>query len=122
MSCSRKAARATSPRRSGISSCPVPAKKDDQMTFQTVDEAVSSWLHRYATATVPLGDLLCDAHKGIALEYDGPGGPVSMSYAELRERSMRLAGALRETGVADGAPIAVMLPKSPELLVALVAI
>jgi acetyl-CoA synthetase len=92
------------------------------MTFQTVDEAVSFWLQRYATATVPLGDLLCDAHEGIALEYDGPGGPVSMSYGELRERSMRLAGALQETGAADGAPIAVMLPKSPELLVALVAI
>jgi acetyl-CoA synthetase len=88
----------------------------------TVEAAVGAWLERYRGPEVVLGDVLCDGHDGVALRYDGPRGSGSVSYAELHERSTRLAGALREAGVDAGSPVAVMLPKSPELLIALVAI
>lgn len=92
------------------------------MSSRTVDQSVASWLQRYSAADVALGDLLCDAHDGVALEYEGPRGPVSLSYSELGEQSMRLAGALAVAGVRADSVVAVMLPKSPELVTALVAI
>jgi acetyl-CoA synthetase len=90
----------------------------------TVDAAIAGWLGRYAGEDVDLGVLLCDAHspEAVALAFDGPDGIERLSYGELATRSMRLAGALRDAGVSAGDRVAVMLPKSPELLVALVAI
>src|SRR5215213_3248628 len=91
----------------------------------SVQAEVAEWAGLYAGDEVDLGHCLCDAHAECgadALLYDGPEGRVELSYAELRERSQRLAGALREAGVEPGDRVAVMLPKSPEVLVALVAI
>ena len=82
----------------------------------------ASLLDRYRGPDVPLGYLLCDSHDGLALAYDGPQRTVRWTYQELGERSARLAGALRETGVTAGDRVAVMLPKSPELLAVLLAI
>jgi acetyl-CoA synthetase len=94
------------------------------MSGSTVDSTLAGWLERYGGAQVSLGELLCDAHPSdaVALIYDGPAGVMRLSFGELREQSRRLAGALRAAGVAAGDRVAVMLPKSPELLVALVAI
>jgi acetyl-CoA synthetase len=92
------------------------------MTAGTSDAAAASLLARYAGPEVSLGSLLCDDHTGVALTSEGPHGIEKWSYRELGERSMRLAGALQEAGVSPGSRVAVMLPKSPDLLVALVAV
>jgi acetyl-CoA synthetase len=90
----------------------------------TVDAKLAEWLERYGGEDVSLGALLCDSHpsEAIALVFDGPDGVRRLSYGELGERSARLAGSLRELGVQQGDRVAVMLPKSPELLVSLVAV
>jgi acetyl-CoA synthetase len=86
------------------------------------DNAVEFWLGQYGAQTVRLGELMCDRHDGVAVRYENARAAGSLSYSELSERSMRLAGALRESGVSAGSPVAVMLPKCPELVVALIAI
>jgi acetyl-CoA synthetase len=83
---------------------------------------VAPLLTCYAGPEVRLGALLADAHDGPAVTYVGPSGTVRWSYSELSERSMRLAGTLLEAGVTAGDRVAVMLPKSPELAAALVAV
>ena len=90
----------------------------------TIDTTLAAWLERYGGERVDLGRLLCDAHPAdaVALVYDGPAGVERLTYGELGERSKRLAGALREAGVGAGDRVAVMLPKSPELVVALLAV
>ncbi|MGX4733426.1 amino acid adenylation domain-containing protein [Kitasatospora griseola] len=50
------------------------------------------------------------------------GGVRRLSYGELDLRSRRAAGRLRELGVKDGAVVALCLDKSPELVVALLAV
>lgn len=75
---------------------------------------------------MPIAALLCDEHVGAtrpALVFQGEGGRAEeLSYRELRDRSARFAGALRELGVGRRDRVAVLLPKSPELVVALLAV
>lgn len=94
------------------------------MSTQTVDKTIARWLERYGGERVELAQLLCDAHPedAVALVYDGPQGAQRLTFGELAQRSRRLAGALRAAGVREADRVAVMLPKSPELLTALVAI
>jgi acetyl-CoA synthetase len=94
------------------------------MTPKSVDATIADWLGRYGGERIELGAALCDTHPSdaVALVYDGPDGMRRMTFAELGQRSRRLAGALREAGVSEGDRVAVMLPKSPELLTALIAI
>jgi acetyl-CoA synthetase len=94
------------------------------MQATSIDATIDRWLDCYGGERIELGELLCDAHPddATALVYDGPSGVERLSYGELGERSRRLAGALREAGVEAGDRVAVMLAKSPELLVALMAI
>jgi amino acid adenylation domain-containing protein len=49
-------------------------------------------------------------------------GGDSLTYAELDERTDRLAAALRAAGAAPGALVAVCLPRSPDLIVAVLAV
>lgn len=49
-------------------------------------------------------------------------GTVSLSYAELDRRSLALAQVLRQHGVGRDAPAAVCLDRSPDLIVALLAV
>ncbi|HEX4726505.1 MAG TPA: non-ribosomal peptide synthetase, partial [Jatrophihabitans sp.] len=55
-----------------------------------------------------------------ALAVQGPDGQCS--YAELDQRSDRLARALRRHGVGTGSPVAVALPRGLDLIVALLAV
>jgi acetyl-CoA synthetase len=76
-------------------------------------------------AGVDLGDVLADAHgdgDAVALTFETADDTTRLTYRELAEASWRLAGALAEAGVGIGDRVAVLLPKSPELLVTLVAI
>jgi acetyl-CoA synthetase len=91
----------------------------------SVESEVRELIDRYTGPGVNLGELLCDAHAAAGADVllcDGPTGITEMSYAQLRDDSQRLAGSLREAGVEAGDRVAVMLPKSPEILVALLAI
>jgi acetyl-CoA synthetase len=94
------------------------------MSVDAAQASIDGWLRRYGGERVPLGRLLCDDHPAgaLALLYDGPEGVQRLTFGELGQRSRRLAGALRQAGVQEGDRVAVMLPKSPELLTALVAI
>ncbi|MCF1596902.1 non-ribosomal peptide synthetase [Streptomyces muensis] len=49
-------------------------------------------------------------------------GAQSLTFRELDERANRLSWRLRELGVLDGQPVAVCLPPSPRLLVALLGV
>ncbi|MDT0266525.1 amino acid adenylation domain-containing protein [Streptomyces sp. DSM 44915] len=50
------------------------------------------------------------------------GSPVTLTYGELHERAEALARRLRARGVTAGSVVGLCLPKSPELLVALLAV
>jgi amino acid adenylation domain-containing protein len=54
----------------------------------------------------------------VAVSFDGR----ELTYREIDELSDRVAGALRARGAAQNAPIGVMLPRSPDLLVALLGV
>ncbi|MDX2778930.1 amino acid adenylation domain-containing protein, partial [Streptomyces caniscabiei] len=53
---------------------------------------------------------------------DGSGGTVRLAYGELAERSARAAARLRTLGAEPGTVVALCLGKSPELIVALLAV
>lgn len=92
---------------------------------QRIESEVAAWIEEYGAEDVPVATLLCDRHSrdgAVALVFEGPAGTRSLTYEELGQRSRRVAGAMREAGIEAGDRVAVLLPKSPELLVALVAI
>jgi acetyl-CoA synthetase len=53
---------------------------------------------------------------------DAAGTRTELTFAELRERSARFAGALLALGVGPGDRVATLLPKSPELVAAAIGI
>jgi amino acid adenylation domain-containing protein len=55
---------------------------------------------------------------GIALAWEG----VDLSYGELRQRRLAMAGNFVACGVTEGMRVAVMLDRSPELLIAILAL
>ena len=59
----------------------------------------------------------------VAIIHDSPmtGATTSISYAELRDRVARLAGALAARGVGKGDRVVVYMPMVPEALVAMLA-
>jgi acetyl-CoA synthetase len=90
---------------------------------EDIQTQVQRWLSEYSGAGIAVAELLCDRHarmpERIALFYeDASGQEARITFAELRERSARFAGALQRLGVAKGDRVATLLPKSPELLIA----
>ena len=86
---------------------------------------IEDWLKLYGADRVDVADLFCDSHPEgqTALLFEDPdGGLRTLTYGELASRSKRLASSLRDRGIAPGACVAVMMAKSPELLVSLLAI
>lgn len=92
--------------------------------MSTVDSMIASWLTCYGGERVDVAHLLCDGHPpdALALVFDGPSGVERLTYGELGDRSRRLATALRQAGIEQDDRVAMMLPKSSELVVALLAI
>ena len=83
---------------------------------------------KYVGDAIPLAALLCDRHKAsergsaVALVYESAAGHTSrLTYAELSDHSRRFAAVLRGLGVAKGDAVATLLPKGPELLIAMLA-
>ena len=92
-----------------------------------VEARVRRWLAAYRGPGHNVAGLLCDRHAGaperLALRYEDAAGQESrLSYAALREASMRFAGLLRQLGVTRGESVAILLPRSPELLIATIGI
>ncbi|MEW2399419.1 amino acid adenylation domain-containing protein [Streptomyces sp. NPDC046862] len=71
-------------------------------------EAVHRIIERQAAATPDAVAVIC--------------GERSLSYAQLDRRANRLAHVLRERGVRAETPVGVLLPRSPDLIVAFLAI
>ena len=96
-------------------------------TVRTASDEVQEWLRAYGADEVRPAALLCDRYAGdpsrLALRYeDAAGNRRELSYAELRDLSSRCAGVLRSLGVGPGDRVATLLPKSPELMIATLAI
>jgi acetyl-CoA synthetase len=92
-----------------------------------VPAEVVDWIQLYGGDHVPVARLLCDNHArsrdGLALIVEGADGRSErLTYRALQDLSARFGGALRELGVGAGDRISVLLPKSPELVVALLGI
>lgn len=85
---------------------------------------IDEWLKQYNSAHVDVAALLCDRHdpQRRALNFENAAGrQVSLTYAELSDKSRRFANVLRGLGIEKGDRVAVLLPKTPELLIAAVA-
>lgn len=96
-------------------------------TDAAVTQQLATWSAEHDAPAVAVARLLCDRWADdparVALRYeDASGGASTMTYAALRDRSARFAGVLRDMGVRKGERVATLLPKSPELLIATLAI
>jgi acetyl-CoA synthetase len=90
-----------------------------------VQRRVQQWLDVYCDPQADAAWLLCDRHprEDVALTFVADDLTVSpLTYAELRDRSARLAAVLRRRGVGRGDRVAVLIPKGPGLPVAVVAL
>ncbi|MFI9782915.1 amino acid adenylation domain-containing protein [Kitasatospora sp. NPDC051984] len=82
---------------------------------------------RTEPAELPVHELIARAAaerpEALAVTLPAPDGTVRrLDYGELDRRSRRAAGQLRQLGVRDGSVVALCLDKSPEQIVALLAV
>lgn len=84
---------------------------------------------KYTGNAVRLGHLLCDRHADAGrdappamLHETAAGRSSRLTYTELADYSRRFATVLRDLGVAKGMPVAILLPKGPEYLIATLAL
>jgi len=85
------------------------------------------WLSQYGGTEVRLAELLCDRHAKdagrVALCYeDAFGRKAEHTFVEMLDQSARFAGVLRDLGISSGERVAVLLPKSPELIIAVLGL
>lgn len=93
----------------------------------STQEKINEWLQEYGGDKVSVADFLCDRHaripERVALYYENEAGESSkFTFAELKELSSKMAGFLQGAGVQKGDRVAVMLPKSPEIIISALAI
>jgi acetyl-CoA synthetase len=91
----------------------------------SVNERVEELVARFRAPDACLGELLCDSHDPDAVAFtvvheDFSSDPLT--YGELRQRSERVAGGLRELGVAAGDSVATLMGKSADYLATVVGI
>src|SRR2546425_1001848 len=89
------------------------------------DQAIQTWLRLYGADEIRPAWLLCDQHVGRshpAVSYEGADGRADLTFHELGDLSQRLAGALRAAGLEPGDRVGLLLPRSPELVISLLAI
>jgi acetyl-CoA synthetase len=96
-------------------------------TREDVERQIDAWQTEHTGPSVSVADLLCDRHATspdrLALRYEDAAGTASAHpFAEMRDRSARFASVLGAMGVAKGDRVATLLPKSPELMIATLAI
>jgi acetyl-CoA synthetase len=96
-------------------------------TVADVQRQIDAWQAEHTGTDINVADLLCDRHADapdrVALRYeDATGREQAFTYRTLRDQSARLASVLREMGVGKGDRVATLLPKTPELMIATLAI
>ncbi len=91
---------------------PIPAEVRAIVEVFSASDADPAWL-------------LCDRHPGGALAFtfvEPDGSTVDLTFAELRDRSQRVAGLLVELGVGRGDRVATLMGKSADLVTVLLGI
>ncbi|MFD5177588.1 AMP-binding protein [Nocardia sp. NPDC058379] len=91
----------------------------------SIDREIAATLAEYGAADACAADLLCDRHPAdaIAFRIVEPDLQISeLTYGELSERSRRFATGLAHLGVRRGDTVGVLMGKSAELPVVLLAI
>ncbi|MEW5898690.1 MAG: AMP-binding protein [Bacillota bacterium] len=96
------------------------------MDQKSIQDVVLAWLKEYGGKNISVAHFLCDRHaqvpEKIALFYESAHGEsAKFTFAELREYSSKLAAFLQKLGVQKGDRVAVMLPKTPELIISSLA-
>ncbi len=92
-----------------------------------IDAQIDQLLQKYGGSSIDLGYLLCDQHTAtpdrVALIYkEKVEHEARYTFTDLREYSTRFAAVLAKLGVAKGDRVATLLPKSPELVIAVLGI
>ncbi|WP_254359563.1 AMP-binding protein [Microbacterium hominis] len=90
-----------------------------------VVEEVAALERMFASPTLNVAEVLCDAHPGDAVAFtlvDADAEVTPMTYAELATASRGLAAALSARGIGRGDRVAVLMGKRRELPIALLAI
>lgn len=88
------------------------------------DDVVAALVEQYS-AIEPVASLLCDRHDpdGHAFRFVGPVLEISnLTFGQLGQASSQLAAALHSCGLRRGDRIATLMDKSPDYVVALLAI
>ena len=91
----------------------------------TPDARVAELVAQFGAADVCLARLLCDDHPADRVAFTIVEPDLTrrdLTYGELRDRSERLAAALAALGIGPADRVGVLMGKSAELVVALVAI
>ena len=97
-------------------------------TSQEISDTLRAWDVTFSAPDADLAHLLCDRHDPDAVAFtfasyrDGQLDVTSLTHGDLRKRSARLATALASIGVTRGDRVAVLMGKSPSLVVSLLAI
>lgn len=89
------------------------------------ERRLADLLHQYGGASLSLGSALCDNHpeSDVAVTVvDGDLDVDTITFGELRDRSMRLAAAFASLGVERGTRVATLMGKSADLVATLLAI
>jgi acetyl-CoA synthetase len=97
------------------------------MNKMSVADHISSWLQTYGGDNLSVAEFLCDRHAThtdkVALCYESDKGESrKVTFAELKELSSRMAQFLLTLGVRKGDRVAVMLPKTVEIIISSLAI
>ena len=91
----------------------------------TPDDRVSELIARFSGPDACAAELLCDVHPADAVAFTIVEADLTardITYGQLREDSARFAAALADLGVGPGDAVAVLMGRSTELVVALMAI
>jgi acetyl-CoA synthetase len=97
-------------------------------TTPEVTGDLDGWLTAFGSPNASAADLLCDRHDpernafSFPRYVDGRLEVEQLTFGQLRDQSARFAAALRAKGVARGDRVAVLMGKSPQLVVALLGI
>jgi acetyl-CoA synthetase len=93
-----------------------------------VAELLATWDETFSAPDADVAYLICDRHDPAALAFsfpsyqDGRVQVTRLTYGQLHEQSSRFATALAARGVQRGDSVAVLMGKSPSLVVALLGI
>jgi acetyl-CoA synthetase len=90
-----------------------------------VSMKIHALLAEYGDPEIDLANVLCDRHPPHHVAFtivESDGRARDISYAELAERSRRLASALHSLGIGPGDRVATLMTKSAELVTAILAI